>query len=79
MEFSHSAYDVAATMQVGEYYSIRNMRLKFGSGGYLEGRVQEGHKITKLDEDDLENQQHFSDLLKFVFNQNQNGSFTDGE
>ena len=53
-------------MQVGEYYSIRNIRLKRSSGGYLEGRMQEANKIQKLDEDELESQPHLVELLKYV-------------
>ena len=64
VEFSHTSYDTAATMQPGEYYCLRNIRLKLGPSGYVEGRMQEAHKITKLDEDDLENQPHLTELLK---------------
>ena len=64
VEFSHTSYDVAADMKPGDYYSLRNMRLKVASGGYLEGRIQEANKLIKLDEDDLENQPHLTELLK---------------
>ena len=51
-------------MQPGEYYSMRNMRLRISGGGYLEGKMKEGRKIKKLDEDVLENQPHLIELLK---------------
>ena len=51
-------------MQPGEYYLMRNMRLRISGGGYLEGKMKEGRKIKKLDEDVLENQPHLIELLK---------------
>ncbi|KAJ2965891.1 hypothetical protein NUW54_g13964 [Trametes sanguinea] len=59
-----SSAEVGPSMQAGEYYSIRNLRTKISSGGYLEGKMQEGEKITKLDEDQLEDQPHLAELLK---------------
>ncbi|KAM5532336.1 hypothetical protein V8D89_014015 [Ganoderma adspersum] len=64
VELWDSSSIVGPTMQVGEYYSIRNMRLKRSGGGFLEGRMQEGNKIQKLDEDELESQPHLVELLK---------------
>ncbi|KAI8989789.1 hypothetical protein BD414DRAFT_522060 [Trametes punicea] len=64
IEMWDSSADVGPTMQAGEYYSIRNLRTKVSGGGFLEGKMQEGEKITKLDEDQLENQPHLAELLK---------------
>ncbi|PIL24317.1 hypothetical protein GSI_14070 [Ganoderma sinense ZZ0214-1] len=66
VELWDSSSMVGPTMQVGEYYYIRNMRLKRSGGGFLEGRMQEGNKIQKLDEDELESQPHLVELLKWV-------------
>ncbi|KAI0780559.1 hypothetical protein BD413DRAFT_5316 [Trametes elegans] len=64
VEMWDTSANVAPTMQPGEYYSIRNLRTRVSGGGYLEGKMQEGHKITKLDEDQLENQPHLAELLR---------------
>ncbi|KAI9065399.1 hypothetical protein FKP32DRAFT_1710462 [Trametes sanguinea] len=64
IEMWDSSAEVGPSMQAGEYYSIRNLRTKVSSGGYLEGKMQEGEKITKLDEDQLEDQPHLAELLK---------------
>lgn len=61
-----SSAEVGPIMQAGEYYSIRNLRTKISSGGYLEGKMQEGDKITKLDEDNLENSPRLAEMLKCV-------------
>ncbi|KAH9945797.1 uncharacterized protein BXZ73DRAFT_37305 [Epithele typhae] len=64
VEFSMSSYDVAAEMEVGRYYAIHNMKSKYGNRGYMEGRMQEGRKIKKLDEDELEFHPELVELLK---------------
>ncbi|KAI1794699.1 hypothetical protein LXA43DRAFT_1080747 [Ganoderma leucocontextum] len=64
VELWDSSSTVGPTMQVGEYYSVRNMRLKRSSGACLEGRMQQANKIQKLDEDELEGQPHLVELLK---------------
>ncbi|KAH9901443.1 hypothetical protein C8Q73DRAFT_677845 [Cubamyces lactineus] len=64
IEMWDSSAEVGPTMQMGEYYSIRNLRTKISSGGYLEGKMQEGDKITKLDEDNLENFPRLAEMLK---------------
>ncbi|KAL7283683.1 hypothetical protein ACG7TL_003119 [Trametes sanguinea] len=64
IEMWDSSAEVGPAMQAGEYYSIRNLRTKISSGGYLEGKMQEGEKITKLDEDQLEDQPRLAELLK---------------
>ncbi|KAI0822761.1 hypothetical protein BC628DRAFT_1387561 [Trametes gibbosa] len=64
IEMWDSSAEVGPKMQPGEYYSIRNMRARISGGGYLEGKMQEGQKITKLDEDQLENQPRLAELLR---------------
>ena len=76
VELWDSSSVVGPTMQVGEYYSIRNMRLKRSGGGFLEGRMQEGNKIQKLDEDELESQPHLVELLKWVSSSVSSSSLT---
>lgn len=64
IELWDSSAEVGPTMQAGEYYSIRNLRSRIGGGGYLESKMQEGEKIVKLDEDQLENHPRLAALLK---------------
>ncbi|KAI0647426.1 hypothetical protein C8Q79DRAFT_1118413 [Trametes meyenii] len=64
IEMWDSSALVGPTMQAGEYYSIRNLRTRISNGGYLEGKMQEGEKITLLDSDHLENHPRLADLLK---------------
>ncbi|KAL1944803.1 hypothetical protein VTO73DRAFT_3233 [Trametes versicolor] len=64
VELWDSSAEVGPTMQAGEYYSIRNLRSRIGGGGYLESKMQEGEKIVKLDEDQLENYPRLAALLK---------------
>ncbi|RPD66503.1 hypothetical protein L226DRAFT_609332 [Lentinus tigrinus ALCF2SS1-7] len=52
------------TMKPGEFYTIRNIKLKWSGSGYVEGKMVEGPKITKLDEDQLEGEPHLVELLK---------------
>lgn len=66
VELWESATAVGPKMQAGEFYSIRNIKLRLNGGGYLEGKMVEGEKITKLDEDELENQPHLVALLQCV-------------
>ncbi|TFK94811.1 hypothetical protein K466DRAFT_508902 [Polyporus arcularius HHB13444] len=65
VELWDSAAARGPTMKPGEFYSMRNIKLKWGGGGtYLEGKMVEGQKITKLDEDQLEGEPHLVELLK---------------
>ncbi|KAJ3555854.1 hypothetical protein NM688_g2350 [Phlebia brevispora] len=63
VEMWDAAGDVAANMQPGEFYSIRNMRMKLSNGGYWEGKAVQGHKIRRLDDDELESEPNLRDLL----------------
>ncbi|KAI0723872.1 hypothetical protein C8T65DRAFT_734380 [Cerioporus squamosus] len=64
VELWESAAARGPTMKAGEFYSMRNIKLKWGGSGYLEGKMVEGQKITKLDEDQLEGEPHLVELLK---------------
>ncbi len=63
-EMWDSSAEVAANMQSGEYYSIRNMKMRVSGGGYLEAKSAEGRKIRKLDDDELENEPELQALLR---------------
>lgn len=54
----------AMTMEPGQFYLLRNVRMRRNGGGSYEGKMQED-KITKLDSDELENQPHLAALLKY--------------
>ncbi|KAI0748478.1 hypothetical protein C8Q80DRAFT_1104088 [Daedaleopsis nitida] len=64
VELWESSTALGPTMQAGEFYSIRNIKLRMGGGGYVEGKMVEAEKITKLDEDELENRPHLVALLR---------------
>ena len=66
IELWESSTALGPTMQAGEFYSIRNIKLRVSGGGYAEGKMVEAEKITKLNEDDLENQPRLAALLKYV-------------
>lgn len=61
--WDEAAQIAEATMKPGEYYSIKNARMRLNNSGYLEGKVSEG-KITQLDENDVESDIHLKALLK---------------
>ena len=63
IEVSDSALPTAMTMEPGQFYSLKNVRIQYGSDGYVEGRIRED-KMTKLDMDDLEYQPQLLALLK---------------
>ena len=59
------AGEAAAKMEVGSYYSLRNVRMRVSNGGFVEGKlVEAGGKIRKLDADELESEEHLVQLLK---------------
>jgi len=59
------ANDFATSMTQGEFYSIRNNRMKVSNGGYVEASFSEVHKLRKLDETDTENEPHLQALLQY--------------
>ena len=53
-------------LKAGEYYEIKNVRIKESSGGYWEGSFSEVKKLRLLDEDNLEEEPHLVELLKYA-------------
>lgn len=53
-------------MKPGDYYEIKNVRIKESSGGYWEGSFSEVRKLRKLDEEELEEEPNLVELLKYV-------------
>ena len=65
MEMWDDAAEVARTMKEGEYYFIKNVRMRANHEGYLEGKVVES-KIALLEETDAEANIHLQSLLESV-------------
>lgn len=65
MEMWDEAAEVARTMREGEYYLIKNARMRANFNGYLEGKVVES-KIVQLEETDVETNVHLRSLLESV-------------
>lgn len=65
VEFWDRAAEYAEKMQGGEYYALRNVRMKVSHGGYVEAKMVEGNgKIRKLDADELEEEPFLVNLLR---------------
>jgi hypothetical protein len=65
MEMWDDAAEIARTMREGDYYLIKNARMRANPGGYLEGKVVQS-KIFQLDEKDAETNVHLQALLECV-------------
>lgn len=65
MEMWDEAAGIAQTMQEGDYYLIKNARMRANLEGYLEGKVSQS-KIVQLDEKDAETNTYLQSLLEFV-------------
>ena len=65
MEMWDDAAQVAQTMKEGEYYLIKNARMRANHDGYLEGKVTQS-KIYQLEETDAEKNVHLRSLLESV-------------
>ena len=65
MEMWDDAAEVARTMREGEYYHIKNARMRANLNGYLEGKVAEA-KLVQLEETDAETDIHLQSLLEYV-------------
>ena len=65
MEMWDDAAEVARTMKEGEYYHIKNARMRANHQGYLEGKVVES-KIVRLEETDADMNIHLRSLLEYV-------------
>ena len=67
VEMWDTASQLGQTMEPGEYWFLRNARMKISGGGYLEGTMQLAEKVQKLNENDLTQDPHLEALLEFVF------------
>ena len=65
VEMWDDAAEVARTMREGEYYLIKNARMRANNLGYLEGKVAQS-KIVRLEEADAETNIHLKSLLESV-------------
>ena len=65
MEMWDDAAAIAQTMREGNYYLIKNARMRNNSAGYLEGKVAQS-KIIQLKEEDGQRNSHLQTLLEFV-------------
>lgn len=65
MEMWDEAAEVARTMKEGEYYHIKNARMRANPAGYLEGKVAQS-KIVQLDEADVDTDIYLRSLLESV-------------
>jgi len=62
-EFWDRSAERAQTMKVGEYYFIKNARMRISNGGYLEAKVADA-TITQLHEKDAESEPNLKALLQ---------------
>lgn len=65
MEMWDDAAEVARTMREGEYYLIKNARMRANINGYLEGKVAQS-KIVQLEEANAKTNIHLQSLLESV-------------
>lgn len=66
VEMWDSASQLGQTMEQGEYWFLRNTRMKISHSGYIEGTMQLAEKVQKLDENDSAGNPHLQALLEFV-------------
>jgi hypothetical protein len=59
------AAEIARMMREGEYYLIKNARMRANRGGFLEGKVAQS-KIFLLEEQDAKTNVHLQALLECV-------------
>lgn len=64
LELWDAAAQRGPDMKAGEYYEINNARMMVSRGGYWEAKFVEGHKMRKLDQDELEGEPRFVELLE---------------
>lgn len=63
IEVWDAAVDDAKNMVDGDYYSIKNVRARLSTGGYLEGKLVEP-KTTRLEDADASYDVHLKKLLE---------------
>ena len=65
LEMNDAAADLEQDMKAGDYWFLKNTRVKIGfEKGLLEGRLRENRGVRKLDPKDLLNEPHFEALLR---------------
>lgn len=57
---------LAQTMEKGDYWFLRNVRMRVSLGEYLEGNMQQVEKVRKLEESEVSNELHLVALLQSV-------------
>jgi hypothetical protein len=67
VEMWDTASQIAQTMEPGEYWFLRNARMKVSDSGYIEATMQLAEKVQKLDEKAPALDPHLEVLLEFVF------------
>jgi len=65
MEMWDDAAEIARKMREGDYYYIKNARMRANPAGYLEGKVTQS-KIIQLEEKDAQTNNYLQTLLEFV-------------
>lgn len=66
IELWNAAAAIGCTMKPGEFYDMQNVRFKYSDRGELEGTFSEVPKLRKLDQDAMENEADFENLLEYV-------------
>lgn len=66
IEMWDAAGQLGQTMETGEYWFLRNTRMRVNGYGYLEGTMQLADKVRKLNENDMLVDRHLQALLQFV-------------
>jgi len=66
VEMWDTASQLGQTMETGQYWFLRNTRMKVSDGGYLEGTMQLAEKVRRVNEDDVPMDPHLKALLEFV-------------
>lgn len=64
VEMWDSASALGQTMETGEYWFLRNCKMKVSRGGYLEGTMQEARGVVKLEESESDHHPHLAALLQ---------------
>lgn len=64
IEMWDAAAEVGPNMKPGEFYSIRNVRMRLSAGSSWEAKFVEGKKIRRLDEHYLDGETDLIELLK---------------
>lgn len=65
IEMWDAAQAIGPTMEVGEFYSMKNARMRISGGGYLEAKICED-KIQHLSPDAAEYNVHLKNLTESV-------------